>query len=468
MPNWQSKEPLHGTPQRLPQRTGQPPQNDFRVGEVRAAPVVALALSSVMSADRLLSAGTEIEFVDGGAKGNLTFRLKTTGVAPATYGAALKVPIIQIDDKGRIVSASEAALGTAAGLNSDNDVALAANSATRLPTQFAVKTYVDAAVTGVMTFRGDIDCSANPNYPAGTKGESYVVSVAGKIGGASGKSVEAGDLIVCRTTNAGGTEAAVGGSWFVLEHNLLGALLSANNLADLTNPATARTNLGLAIGTNVQAFDADLSALAALASNGMIVRTGAGTVSARTLTAPAAGIAVSNGDGVAGNPTLALADDLAALEALTGTNTIYFRSAANTWTAVVIGGNLSFIGGTLAVDRTLDDGEYTPTLTNVTNVAASTPQVTQWYRVGNRVTVFGYIAIDPTALGAFQVDMSLPVPSNFANVIQAGGTFSSTASGISQGGGIWSDATNDRVSFIGVATDTANRSYAFQFSYKVI
>lgn len=40
--------------------------------------------------------------------------------------------------------------------------------------------------------------------------------------------------------------------------------------------------------------------------------------------------------------------DLTALAALTGTNTIYYRSAANTWSAVNIGANLTFSGGTLS------------------------------------------------------------------------------------------------------------------------
>jgi hypothetical protein len=40
---------------------------------------------------------------------------------------------------------------------------------------------------------------------------------------------------------------------------------------------------------------------------------------------------------------------LAALEALAGTNTIYYRSGTDTWSAVTIGGLLSFSGGTLNV-----------------------------------------------------------------------------------------------------------------------
>lgn len=74
-----------------------------------------------------------------------------------------------------------------------------------------------------------------------------------------------------------------------------------------TTDTAARTALGVAIGTNVQAWDADLDALAALASTGLIARTGSGTVAARTITGTATRIGVTNGDGVSGNPTIDLA-----------------------------------------------------------------------------------------------------------------------------------------------------------------
>lgn len=73
-----------------------------------------------------------------------------------------------------------------------------------------------------------------------------------------------------------------------------------------TTATDARTNLGLTIGTDVQAYDADLSALAALTATGMMARTGTNTYALRTITGTATRIAVTNGDGVSGNPTIDL------------------------------------------------------------------------------------------------------------------------------------------------------------------
>jgi hypothetical protein len=70
------------------------------------------------------------------------------------------------------------------------------------------------------------------------------------------------------------------------------------------------------VGVDVQAYDADLGALAGLATNGMIARTGAGTASVRTITA-GSGISVANGDGVAGNPTITSTDVLENVSAAT-------------------------------------------------------------------------------------------------------------------------------------------------------
>ena len=66
-----------------------------------------------------------------------------------------------------------------------------------------------------------------------------------------------------------------------------GALLAANNLSDVASASTSRTNLGVAIGSNVQAYDANLTSfLSALnlptsdGSNGQaMITNGSGTIS---------------------------------------------------------------------------------------------------------------------------------------------------------------------------------------------
>jgi hypothetical protein len=71
-------------------------------------------------------------------------------------------------------------------------------------------------------------------------------------------------------------------------------------------------------------------ALHNLATNGLIARTAAGTVAARTVTFSGSGGSVTNGDGVAGNPTIALTAALSTVGGLTpaADRLAYYTSAS--------------------------------------------------------------------------------------------------------------------------------------------
>lgn len=99
----------------------------------------------------------------------------------------------------------------------------------------------------------------------------------------------------------------------------------------VTYDASASANKKVLLNNLPVTLDADLVAIAALSTTGLAVRTASNTWALRSLTAPAAGISITNPDGVSGSPTFALANDLSALEGLSGTG-IAVRTTTDTWT----------------------------------------------------------------------------------------------------------------------------------------
>ncbi|BCH22084.1 hypothetical protein [Mesorhizobium sp. L-8-3] len=107
----------------------------------------------------------------------------------------------------------------------------------------------------------------------------------------------------------------------------------------LQAPATGLTitNPAGTAGDPTFALANDLSGLEGLSSTGFAARTATDTWAVRSLSAPAAGLTIANPAGVAGNPTFALANDLAAFEALTGTG-FAARIATDTYALRTIDG----------------------------------------------------------------------------------------------------------------------------------
>ncbi len=89
-------------------------------------------------------------------------------------------------------------------------------------------------INAVFSFKGFIDASTNPNYPAADAGDVFKFSVTGKIGGAGGEDVEKDDSMYCTVDGSpAGDQAAVGANWAIFQGNLEDVVIG---------PATATDN----------------------------------------------------------------------------------------------------------------------------------------------------------------------------------------------------------------------------------
>lgn len=94
--------------------------------------------------------------------------------------------------------------------------------------------------------------------------------------------------------------------------------------------ASSAANVKITPGDLVPTLDADLTAIGALSGTGMLGRTASNTWALRSFANAAAGLTWTNADGVSGNPTPVFANDLGALEALSSTG-LAVRTASDTW-----------------------------------------------------------------------------------------------------------------------------------------
>lgn len=295
------------------------------------------------------------------------------------------------------------------------------------------------------------------------------------VGGNDNTAIGAGAM---STNISGNDNVAIGTNALTLStatgNTAVGNQALTTNSSGTTNTAVGNQALG-SISTNSGSTAMGATALV-LTTGGNNTGLGSGvgatltTGTGNTLIGQAANVSASSTtDAIAlGRGATAATNEFAIMDSITNWK---FQGDSYTLPTAFPSSNdralVSSTAGVMTWGSVVTSGTYTPTLTNVANLDASTVYDFQWSRVGDVVTVGGRVDIDPTAAASTELGISLPIASNIAGLEGAVGT--AFASGIAgQGAAILGDAANNRAQMQWIAVDTTNQSMYLTFVYTII
>jgi hypothetical protein len=217
----------------------------------------------------------------------------------------------------------------------------------------------------------------------------------------------------------------------------------------LTIPNASGTIALTADLASYQPLDADLTAIAALASTGIAVRTASNTWAQRTITAGTA-IAVTNGDGVSGNPTIALSH--LGIQSLTDPNAdriLFWDDSAGATAWLTVSTGLTLSGTTLTTSGGVISGLTSGRVPFSNGATSITDDDGLTYVSGSNRLFVGVLGSNIIDINGGSANIAISDTTGYSNSITSSGLNFTNTSGIggktftiATGGG----ATDDNLS----------------------